>query len=152
MSPVMHYRWCLTQVSILAWTPHQAIFTPALTFPSASRFIFPVRPHTSFCHLCFLHRCHFDVTPSHSALCPPLFLMPHIRRCPLPCRLYLSILQSQCDRGQSLFQLRGDDEPPHQIHSYTLLFSLFLHFSYIADPPLRTSTPTQPHVIVLALI
>ena len=22
------------------------------------------------------------------------------------------------------------DEPPHQIHSYTLLFSLFLHFPY----------------------
>ena len=32
------------------------------------------------------------------------------------------------------------DEPPHQIHSYTLLFSLFLCFLYIADPPLRTST------------
>ena len=34
------------------------------------------------------------------------------------------------------------DEPPHQIHSYTLLFSLFLHFPYITDPPLCTSTPT----------
>ena len=39
------------------------------------------------------------------------------------------------------------DEPPHQIHSYTLLFSLFLHFPYIADPPLRTSAPTWPHTI-----
>ena len=35
------------------------------------------------------------------------------------------------------------DEPPHQIHSYTLLFSLLLHFPYIADPPLHTSTLTQ---------
>ena len=33
------------------------------------------------------------------------------------------------------------DEPPHQIHSYTLLFSLFLHFPYIANPPLCTSAP-----------
>ena len=37
------------------------------------------------------------------------------------------------------------DEPPHQIHSYTLLFSLFLHFLYIADPPLCTSALTWPH-------
>ena len=37
------------------------------------------------------------------------------------------------------------DEPPHQILSYTLLFSLFLHFPYIADPPLRTSALTRPH-------
>ena len=36
------------------------------------------------------------------------------------------------------------DEPPHQIRSYTLLFSLFLHFPYIADPPLCTSAPTRP--------
>ena len=36
----------------------------------------------------------------------------------------------------------ADDEPPHQIHSYTLLFSLFLHFLYIVNPPLHTSTPT----------
>ena len=43
------------------------------------------------------------------------------------------------------------DEPPHQIRSYTLLFSLFLHFPYIADPPLHTSTPTRLHAIVLAL-
>ena len=34
------------------------------------------------------------------------------------------------------------DEPPHQICSYTLLFSLFLHFLYIANPPLCTSAPT----------
>ena len=43
------------------------------------------------------------------------------------------------------------DEPPHQIRSYTLLFSLFLHFLYIADPPLRTSALMQPHMIVLTL-
>ena len=43
------------------------------------------------------------------------------------------------------------DEPPHQIHSYTLLFSLFLHFPYIANPPLCTSAPTRPHAIALAL-
>ena len=43
------------------------------------------------------------------------------------------------------------DEPPHQIHSYTLLFSLFLYFLYIIDPPLRTPTLTRPHVIALAL-
>ena len=42
------------------------------------------------------------------------------------------------------------DEPPHQIRSYTLLFSLFLHFPHIANPPLHTSTPTQPHAIALA--
>ena len=51
-------------------------------------------------------------------------------------------------------RLSTGDEPPHQILSYTLLFSLFLHFPYIADPPLRTSAPTWPrsrlHVIVLA--
>ena len=45
----------------------------------------------------------------------------------------------QGDWGQSLFQLRGDDGPPHQILSYTLLFSLFLYFLYIADPPLCTT-------------
>ena len=43
------------------------------------------------------------------------------------------------------------DEPPHQIHSYTLLFSLFLHFPYIADPPLHTSAPMRLHAIVLVL-
>ena len=32
------------------------------------------------------------------------------------------------------------DEPPHQICSYTLLFSLFLYFLYIIDPPLHTPT------------
>ena len=41
------------------------------------------------------------------------------------------------------------DEPPHQIRSYTLLFSLFLHFLYIIDPPLCTSAPMQPHTIML---
>ena len=30
------------------------------------------------------------------------------------------------------------DEPPHQIHSYTLLFSLFHYFLYIINPPLHT--------------
>ena len=35
------------------------------------------------------------------------------------------------------------DEPPHQIHSYTLLFSLFHYFLYIIDPPLHT--PTLDH-------
>ena len=43
-------------------------------------------------------------------------------------------------------KLRLADEPPHQIRSYTLLFSLFLHFPYITDPPLRTSAPTRPHL------
>ena len=38
--------------------------------------------------------------------------------------------------------LSSADEPPHQIHSYTLLFSLFLRCLYITDPPLRTSAPT----------
>ena len=32
------------------------------------------------------------------------------------------------------------DESPHQIHSYTLLFSLLLYFLYIIDPPLCTLT------------
>ena len=36
------------------------------------------------------------------------------------------------------------DEPPHQIHSYTLLFSLFLCSPYIVDLPLRTSALMQP--------
>ena len=45
----------------------------------------------------------------------------------------------------------SSDEPPHQIHSYTLLFSLFHHFLYFADPPLCTSAPTQLHTIALAL-
>ena len=93
----------------------------------------------------------FDATPSRSTLFPPLFLMPHVHRHRLPCHPYLSILHSQCDWGQSLFQLRGDDEPPHQICSYTLLFSLFLHFLYITDPPLCTSALMQLHVIVLVL-
>ena len=42
-----------------------------------------------------------------------------------------------------LYQMKDlgpTDEPPHQIHSYTLPFSLFLHFLYITDPPLCTST------------
>ena len=47
--------------------------------------------------------------------------------------------------------LSHGDEPPHQIRSYTLLFLLFLCFLYIADPPLCTSAPMQPHAIVLAL-
>ena len=51
-------------------------------------------------------------------------------------------------------EMEDVDEPPHQIRSYTLLFSLFLHFPYVADPPLCTSAPTRPrsrsHVIALA--
>ena len=43
------------------------------------------------------------------------------------------------------------DEPPHQIRSYTLIFSLFLHFPYVADPPLHTSALTRLHAITLAL-
>ena len=43
------------------------------------------------------------------------------------------------------------DEPPHQIRSYTILFSLFLHFPYVADPPLHTSAPMQPHATTLVL-
>ena len=34
----------------------------------------------------------------------------------------------------------SSDEPPHQIHSYTLLFLLFLYFLYIIDPPPCTLT------------
>ena len=49
-----------------------------------------------------------------------------------------------------LYTCVTSDEPPHQIRSYTLLFSLFLRFPYIADPLLHTSAPTQPHVIALA--
>ena len=42
----------------------------------------------------------------------------------------------------------NSDEPPHQICSYTLLFSLFLRFPYIIDPPLRTSALTrQSHLL-----
>ena len=53
---------------------------------------------------------------------------------------------------KSLLNYNGRvDEPPHQIPSYTLLFSLFLHFPYIADPPLCTSAPTRLHAITLAL-
>ena len=37
------------------------------------------------------------------------------------------------------------DEPPHQICSYTLLFSLFLRFLYIINPPLCTSALMQSH-------
>ena len=48
-----------------------------------------------------------------------------------------------------IFPVHVSDEPPHQIHSYTLLFLLFLHFLYIVDPPLRTSALTWLHVIVL---
>ena len=42
-----------------------------------------------------------------------------------------------------------DADEPHQIHSYTLLFSLFLHFLYITDPLLCTSALTQLHAIAL---
>ena len=43
------------------------------------------------------------------------------------------------------------DGPPHQIHSYTLLFLLFHYFLYIVDPPLCTPALMRPHVITLAL-
>ena len=43
------------------------------------------------------------------------------------------------------------DEPPHQIHSYTLLFLLFHHFLYIVNPPLCTPALMWPHTITLAL-
>ena len=36
--------------------------------------------------------------------------------------------------------VKNGDEPPHQILLYTLLFSLFHYFLYIADPPLHTPT------------
>ena len=55
-------------------------------------------------------------------------------------------LQSTASTGDSSKNTRYPttaDEPPHQICSYTLLFLLFLHFPYIADPPLRTSAPTR---------
>ena len=50
-----------------------------------------------------------------------------------------------------MYQVNTVDEPPHQIRSYTLLFSLFLHFPYIANPPLRTSALMQPHAIAIVL-
>ena len=53
--------------------------------------------------------------------------------------------------GHVLAKMVHTDEPPHQVHSYTLLFLLFLHFLYIVDPPLRTSAPMRLHVILLAL-
>ena len=47
----------------------------------------------------------------------------------------------------SLTSILTGDEPPHQIHSYTLLFSLFLCCLYIIDPPLHTSTLMRPHAL-----
>ena len=41
------------------------------------------------------------------------------------------------------------DEPPHQILSYTLLFSLFLYFLYIVNPPLCAPTLMRLHTITL---
>ena len=41
-------------------------------------------------------------------------------------------------KGCTYLQTRSTDEHPHQILSYTLPFSLFLCFLYIADPPLCT--------------
>ena len=55
-----------------------------------------------------------------------------------------------CPHWGSDIAINGD-EPPHQIHSYTLLFSLFHYFLYIIDPPLCTPIPTQLHTISLAL-
>ena len=57
----------------------------------------------------------------------------------------------RCVKHRTQCIMMSSDEPPHQIRSYTLLFSLFLHFPYITDPPLHTSAPTQLHVTALAL-
>ena len=42
---------------------------------------------------------------------------------------------------QAIISPGHGDEPPHQIHSYTLLFLLFHYFLYIANPPLHTPAP-----------
>ena len=77
--------------------------------------------------------------------------------------MYEKILISWCERmskpmwacmQSSLMAWRGPyfwyiDEPPYQICLYTLLFSLFLHFPYIADPPLCTSALMRPHALAL---
>ena len=67
---------------------------------------------------------------------------------PLPVclRLYTKTSMTPLDSPTGPHQTEKPDladEPPHQIHSYTLLFLLFLRFLYIADPPLRTSAPTR---------
>ena len=66
-----------------------------------------------------------------------------------PTRSYLYMLHSPhfLDHWSSRAEAHCSDEPPHQICSYTLLFLLFLHFLYIVDPPLCTSTPTWLHAI-----
>ena len=53
--------------------------------------------------------------------------------------------------GINKLLIRRGDEPPHQIRSYTLLFSLFLHFPYVADPPLRDHARAHT-TIALALL
>ena len=51
-----------------------------------------------------------------------------------------------------LQMLLNVDEPPHQIHSYTLLFSLFHYFLHIVDPPLCISALMRLHMTALAFI
>ena len=75
----------------------------------------------------------------------------HLPSTVLVCIAMLQWLRTTSEsKSEFIGLLQVADEPPHQICSYTLLFSLFLHFLYIADPPLRTSAPMQPHVITLA--
>ena len=82
---------------------------------------------------------------------------PHFQTRELPherdaCKRHLA--KKSHSRHRSSWSIRSDrdvDEPPHQIRSYTLLFSLFPHFPYIANPPLRTSAPMRPHATALAL-
>ena len=52
----------------------------------------------------------------------------------------LLLLILGCTKSQDQLEALAVDEPPHQICSYTLLFSLFLYFLYIIDPPLCTPT------------
>ena len=48
-------------------------------------------------------------------------------------------------RGNDVIVVQYDDEPPHQILLYTLLFLLFHYFLYIADLPLCTPTDVTAH-------
>ena len=56
---------------------------------------------------------------------------------PRDCSTYVN---TPNEENQDQLKYRGGDEPPHQIRSYTLPFSLFLYFLYIMDPPLHTPT------------
>ena len=53
-------------------------------------------------------------------------------------------------KPKNINHLHGD-EPPHQIHSYTLLFLIFHYILYIVNPPLCTPALMWPHVITLTL-